>query len=79
MGELDTVSGGTASLQGNPLEQFVILAKESIQYMQNKSVLRVELQRISGLFYIRYPAGYPVSFAGYLARRLHMVYPFFKT
>jgi len=29
MGELDTVSGGTASLQGNPLEQFVILAKNA--------------------------------------------------
>ena len=28
------------------------------------------LHRISGLFYIRYPAGYPVSFAGYLAGRI---------
>ena len=30
----------------------------------------LELHRISGLFYIRYPAGYQVSFAGYPAGRI---------
>ena len=44
---------------------------ETVQEEYTLSVeYQVGLYRISGLFYIRYPTGYPVSFAGYPAGRI---------